>query len=88
MRVSNFLQGNIIFEFRVYTAHQCTPELFHKADNAATLFDREYAIKQLQEMRRDHCVLLELVPTYGCELAAIACCPIEDIQLVPGFKAK
>ena len=79
-RASNFLEGNIIFEFRVYQADQCTPELLYKADNSEAQYDPAHSSQLLEQMRRDKCIFIEIVPTYGCELGAIACCPLDDIS--------
>jgi len=97
LRTRNFWEGNIIFEFRVYDAEQCPVELLTRAFTKSTSIKerpwsseaeeiadlKEEVSRVLEGMKKDHCVMLELAPSYGCHLIAIARCGKEDIRFQP-----
>jgi hypothetical protein len=75
--VTNLLEGNIIFELRAYNAEQCSPELVARA---LSTDDPEVVADTMDKIRREKCMIIELVPTIGCHFVAISYARLEEVE--------
>lgn len=72
LRADNFLEGNIIFDIRVFMGPDCPRELFRRAYGAITSQEEPALDRKLDEARNEGWTLLSLESSYGCELVALA----------------
>lgn len=80
INASPFLIDNIIFEIRIWDSQQCTLDLLSQAQHPALSKTEQFLANELERIRRDNCILIELDSSHGCQLYAIANCRIQDVQ--------
>ena len=81
LRSDNFRQGNIIFEFRVYSGEQIPRRLIAKVEYFVEPVE-DSINKRVSEIAQNGWSLLELGSSYGCELLALFDGKPEDVKFI------
>lgn len=76
LRATEFLDGNVIFEFRVYDTAALTREFLFNV-----VVDAPESDRLLKRAREKNWIALELASSYGCVLFAVLDCRASDIRL-------
>lgn len=79
---TDFLQGNIILTATFYTGSACPPYAVHLANWCIHGDDDDEKERVYQDFVNSNWSLLEIQPSYGCELYAIFSVPLDKVLIV------
>jgi hypothetical protein len=72
LKADNFCEGNIIFEFNVYSGRDCPEALIKKLQGYSGENASHRLAGDLRQIADENWTLLEITSSYGCELLALS----------------